>query len=319
VSLCLDAVGYAYRALGKYRDAYAANQRRIPIAQSLQDSDELIDAHNMVGAMAVVTGDLDEAIEHATLAGDIAQTTEKPRLGGYARVLRATAQLLAGEFSAALATVSGSPEFDGVHVDGNWRALLGIGMGAAAALENEAEEQRFRDRLAESEPNPADVAMAELQAAVYGWRPSESAYQAARSAGAPTGIVDRTIWGPVMVVAAARWGIDDDSNEERISSLVERTGYARGRALLSQAQGLRAARRGEHAKAERLLFDAMQAFATLKLEYERMVALADHSVALAAQHRRDDAAAERAEVRAYAERAGARSLLGSLEPVPAAV
>ena len=40
VSLCLDAVGYAYRALGKFREAYAANQRRIPIAQSLQDSDE---------------------------------------------------------------------------------------------------------------------------------------------------------------------------------------------------------------------------------------------------------------------------------------
>lgn len=319
VSLCLDAVGYAYRALGKYRDAYAANQRRIPIAQSLQDSDELIDAHNMVGAMAVVMGDLDAAIEHASVAGDIAQSTEKPRLGGYARVLRATAQLLSGDFGAALATVSASPEFDGAHADSNWRALLGIGMAAAAALENETEEHRFRDRLAESEPNPADVAMADLQAAVYGWRRSESAYQAARSAGAPVGIVDRTIWGPVTVVAAARWGVEDDSNEERSSSLVERTGYARGRALLTQAQGLRAARRGEHAKAERLLFDAMQAFATLKLEYERMVALADHSVAVAAQHRLDDAAAERADVRAYAERVGAKAMLGTLEPLPAAV
>ena len=161
--------------------------------------------------------------------------------------------------------------------------------------------------------------MAELLAAIYGWRESESAYQAARSAGAPGGILERAIWGPPMAVAAARWGIDDDTNDERIATLVERTGYARGRALLTQAQGLRASGRGEHAKAEKLLFDAVQAFATLNLEYERMVALADHATALAAQRRLDDAAAERAEVRAYAERANAKALLGALEPAPAAV
>src|SRR5205823_10546473 len=139
------------------------------------------------------------------------------------------------------------------------------------------------------------------------------------SAGAPGSIVDSTIWGPVMVAAAARWGIEDETNEERVAELVERTDYARGRALLAQAQGLRAQRRNEHAKAERLLFDAMQAFATLDLEYERMVALADHATALAAQRRLDEAAAERAEVRAYAERASAKALQGSLEPTPAAV
>jgi hypothetical protein len=63
----------------------------------------------------------------------------------------------------------------------------------------------------------------------------------------------------------------------------------------------------------------MQAFATLNLEYERMVALADHARALAAQHRLDEAAAERADVRAYGERANAKALLGTLEPTPAAV
>jgi len=316
VSLCLDAVGYAYRALGKFRDSYAANQRRIPIAQSLQDSDELIDAHNMVGAMALVLGNLDEALEHARLASEIAQSTEKPRLGGYSRALGAAASLLGGDFSAAIATVNASP-VDLAHVDPNWKSLLAFGMAAAAALQSESDEQRFRDRLAESEPSPADVATADLLAAVYGWRTSESAYQAARSAGAPSGMVDRTIWAPVIVAAAARWGIDDDSNEERVAALVERTDYARGRALLTQAQGLRASRRNEHAKAERLLFDAMQAFATLRLEYERMVALADHANALAAQHRVDEAAAERVEVRAYAERADAKALLGTLEPMPA--
>jgi class 3 adenylate cyclase len=319
VSLSLDAVGYAYRALGKFRDAYAANQRRIPIAQSLQDSDELIDAHNMVSASAVVLGNLDEAIEHARLASEIAQSTEKPRLGGYALVLAAEARLLAGDFAGAVATVNGSPAFDLTHVDPNWKSLLAFGMGAAAALESPTDEQRFRDRLAESEPSPAEVAAAELFAAIYGWRESESAYQSARSAGAPIGILDRTVWGPIMAVAAARWGIDDEANDERIAALVERTGYARGRALLTQAQGLRASRRAEHAKAEKLLFDAMQAFATLNLEYERTVAVADHANALAAQRRFDEAAAERAEVRAYAERASAKALLGTLEPTPAAV
>src|SRR5712691_11805998 len=41
VSLCLDAVGYAYSQLGRFRDSYERNQRRLPIAKSLQDSDEL--------------------------------------------------------------------------------------------------------------------------------------------------------------------------------------------------------------------------------------------------------------------------------------
>jgi class 3 adenylate cyclase len=319
VSLCLDAVGYAYRALGQFREAYAANQRRIPIARSLQDSDELIDAHNMVSATALVLGDLDEAILHARLATDVAQTTEKPRLGGYSLVLAAGTELLRGDFSAAIATVNGSPAFDPTYVDPNWKWLLAYGMAAAAASADANEEQRFRDRLAAAEPGPADLASAELLVAIYGWRPSESAYQAARSAGAVSSIVDRTVWGPVLAVAAARWGIADEANEERIAALVERIGYARGRALLTQAQGLRALARGEHAKAEKLLFDAMQALATLDLAYERMVAQADHATALAAVGRAREAAEERAEVLAYAERTGAAALRGWLEPEVAAV
>lgn len=312
VSLCLDAVGYAYRALGKFREAYAANQRRIPIAQSLQDSDELIDAHNMVGATAVVLGDLDEAIEHARLASDIARSTEKPRLGGYSSVIACSARLLTADFAGALAVVNDSPAFDQPHVNANWKALLAFGMAAAAALGDEEAEHRLRDRLAESEPSPAEIAIANLFAAIYGWRESESAYQAARSAGGPSGVMERTIWGPTAVLAAARWGIDDEANDERIAALVERTGYARGRALLTQAQGLRALRRGEHVKAEKLLFDSMQAFATLDLGYERMVATADHAHTLATLHRTDEAEAERGEVRAYGERTNAKALLGWL-------
>ncbi|HEX9495308.1 MAG TPA: adenylate/guanylate cyclase domain-containing protein [Candidatus Limnocylindria bacterium] len=318
VSLCLDAVGYAYRELGKFREAYAANQRRIPIAQSLQDSDELIDAHNMVGATAVVLGNLDEALEHARLAAEIAQSTEKPRLGGYALVIASSVRLLQADFAGALAVVNDAPGFDQPHVNSNWKSLLAFGMAAAAALEDEDAEHRLRDRLAESEPNPAEIAGADLLSAIYGWRKSESAYQSARSAGGPGGMMERAIWGPTLVVATARWGIEDDANDERIAALVERTGYARGRALLTQAQGLRAFGRGEQVKAEKLLFDAMQAFATLDLEYERMVAMADHARALATLHRADEAAAERSEVRAYCERTNAKALLGSLESSQAA-
>ena len=318
VSLCLDAVGYAYRELGRFREAYAANQRRIPIAQSLQDSDELIDAHNMVSATAVVLGNLNEAIEHATLASEIAESTENPRLGRYALVLAAGARLLAGDFAGTVDTVNASSAFDRTDADPHSKSLLAYGMAAAAALGQTSDEQRFRDRLVDSEPSPAEIAEADLLCSIYGWRESESAYHAARSAGTPTGIIDKVVWGPTMVEAAARWGIEDDSNEERVAALVERIGYARGRALLAQAHGLRALRAGEHVKAEHLLFDAMQAFKTLDLDYECTVATADHARALAAHGRTDDAAAERADVRAYAERSGAKALRGTVEPTPAA-
>src|SRR5258706_15869908 len=118
-------------------------------------------------------------------------------------------------------------------------------MVVPAGREQPNDERGSRGGLAEGGPGPADMAVADLLSAIYGWRASESAYQAARSAGAPMGIIDKTVWGPVMVLAGARWGIDDDTNEERVAALIERTGYARGRALLTQAQGLRALRRGE--------------------------------------------------------------------------
>jgi hypothetical protein len=273
----------------------------------------------MVSAMALALGSLDEASEHAKLASEIAQSTEKPRLGEYALVLAAEARLVGGDFGGAVGTVNASPAFELGHVGPNWKSLLAYGMAAAAATESSVDEQRFRDRLAESEPSPAELAGADLLAAIYGWRESESAYQAARSAGAPSGIFDRTIWAPAICLAAARWGIEDETLNERTAALVDRTGYARGRALLTHAQGLRALRLGEHGKAEKLIFDATQAFATLDLEYDRMVAVADHARALGALHRSDEAAAERADVRAYAERAGAKALAGTLEPTPAAV
>jgi|GEM_PF-3126826 len=308
VSLSLDAVGYAYRSLGNFREAYTYNQRRIPIARSLQDSDELIDAHNMVSASAVVLGNLDEAVEHAREALEVARATEKPRLGIYALQSVAGATLLAGHFADTVAAANELSTFDTMRSDHNAKLTLGLAMAATAASGAAEDEQRFRDLLAASEPNPAESAGAELLAAIYGQRESESAYAAARSAGWPTGIVDRTVWGPLMVLAAARWGIEDDAHDERVTALMGKTGHARGRALLAQAQGLRALARGEHGRAERLLFDAIQAFATLKLDHPRAVAQLDHAQALRALGRSDDAASELAEARAGAERIGAKAL-----------
>ncbi|GAC1457679.1 MAG: hypothetical protein NVSMB8_05540 [Candidatus Limnocylindrales bacterium] len=314
VSLSLDAVGYAYRSLGNFREAYTHNQRRIPIARSLQDSDELIDAHNMVSASAVVLGNLDEATTQAREALEVARATEKPRLGIYALQSVAGAALLAARFDDTIGAANELSTFETMRTDHNAKLTLGLAMAAAAATGASDDEQRFRDLLAGSEPNPAESAGAELLASIYGQRESESAYQAARSAGWPTGIVDRTVWGPLMVLAAARWGIDDDAHDERVAALTEKTGHARGRALLVQAQGLRALGRGEHGRAERLLFDAVQAFATLQLDHERAVAQVDHARALQAVGRHEDAAAELIEARSGAERIGARSLAAVTAP-----
>ncbi|MBI2983149.1 MAG: hypothetical protein HYY42_03040 [Chloroflexi bacterium] len=116
-----------------------------------------------------------------------------------------------------------------------------------------------------------------------------------------------------MVAAAARWGIDDEPLETRVSEWVERTGHARGRALLGQAQGLRALARGEHAKAEKLLLDAVQSFATLRLDHERAIALADHARALTALGRAAEAGAELDDARQIAERLEAGALRAVLE------
>ncbi len=329
VSLCLDAVGYAYRELGNYREAYRQNQRRVPIARSLQDSDELIDAHTMIAVSATVLGDMNDAIEHASTARELAIATEKPRLGLSAIHAEATAHLWSGDFAGALAAAQ---RVDQLSVTRGRAGVLGIAMAASAAMAS-PEEKTFRDRLVDAEPTSADVppliaepddgtggiatkrelAGADLLAASYGQRESESAYHAVRSAGYPKSRFERIMVGPLIVLAAARWGIDDDANDERVAADIERTGQPRGRALLAQAQGLRALRRGENARAEKLLFDAAQAFATQRLDYERAVALVDHARALERLGHGGDASAELDEARALAERLGAAALLAAIE------
>ena len=318
VSLCLDAVGYAYRELGRFRDAYAVNQRRLPLAESLQDNDELIDAHNMCAGAAIVLDDLEDALEHATRAKHLALSTEKPRLGIASVQFEATADLLAGRFQAALDSVASRTQVQPARTDKSVIDLIPIGIAAAAALGSE-DEMALHDELTQAEAAPHTIAAADLFAAIWGQRRSESAYHAARSAGVPRGVTSLTLFGPPMLVAAARWGIDDEALRDRVLAAVERAGHARGRALLVQAKALRALARGEAAKAEKLLLDAIQSFATLRLDHERAVAMGDRARALTALGRGADAARELDEARAIADRLGAKALRGSLEaePVPA--
>jgi hypothetical protein len=171
------------------------------------------------------------------------------------------------------------------------------------------EEKSLRDELVEAEASPLELAAADFLAAYYGLRESESAYHSMRSAGQPKSMVDMALTGPLLVVAAARWRIADEAFEDRVGTVVEKTGHARGRALLTQAEGIRAHYAGEHTKAAKLLFDAVQAFGTLRLEYERAVALADLARSLRqVGGREDQAQAQCDEARSIAERLGATAL-----------
>ena len=304
-SLCLDAVGFAYRELGNFREAYLANQRRLPIAQSLQDSDELIDAHTMVAICALSLGDMHEAMDHAASAREVAIETEKPRLGAHALRTETLAHLLAGDFPGTIAAAARSERF---ATPTKWPSTLAIAIGAAAAMAS-PEEKVYRDQLIEQEASPAELALADFFGAYYGLRESESAYHAVRSAGQPNAIVDFTLLGPLLVLAAARWHIPDEAFEDRVAAVVERTSHARGRALLTHAEAIRAYHAGEHTKAAKLLFDAAQAFATLKLDYERAVALADLARALHnVPGREEQAQAQCDEAKAIAERLSATAL-----------
>jgi adenylate cyclase len=317
VSLCLDAVGYALAQLGRFREAYTVHRRRLPIAESLQDNDELIDAHNMCAVAAIVLDELQEAIGHASRGRELALTTEKPRLGRQALQTEAIALLLAARFREVLAAVDMRVQFQPATGGKDAASLLVLGIGAAAALASPVEAD-LHDELSQLEAPPRTVAGADLLAAIFGHRRNESAYHAARSAGFPrTDPFDLVFTGPLIVVAAARWGIDDEPFEDRIAAAVEVSGHARGRALLLQGQGLRAQGRGEHAKAEKLLLDAIQSFATLRLEHERAVALADRSRSLAALGRPADAEAGIEEARAIAERIEAAALRASLDALAA--
>ncbi len=311
VSLCLDAVGYAYGELGNFRESYIQNQRRLPIAKSLQDSDELIDAHTMVAVASLVLGNFHEVLENAIAASEIAEDTEKPRLAAQAAQVETLARLVSGDFSGTLEAFARRERLLPV---GKPYGAMALAAAAAAAMAL-PDEKTIRERLVEVEAGPMDIAACDFLTAVYGMREAESAYRAIRSAGYPRGSVDVVVIGPLGVLAAARWGIDDPAFVERIESRVERAGHARGRALLLQAEGLRAQRAGEHTKAAKLLFDAVQSFTTLKLDYDRAVALADLARSLRETGRRDQAGTFCDEARTIAERLRAVALRSAIEQI----
>jgi hypothetical protein len=160
-----------------------------------------------------------------------------------------------------------------------------------------------------------DIAACDFLTAVYGLREAESAYRAIRSAGYPKSSVDMVLIGPLGVLAAARWRIEDPAFGERVELAVERSGHARGRALLLQAEGVAAQKSGDYTKSAKLLFDAVQAFGTLKLDYERAVALADLARSLRETGRRDQASTFCDEAKAIAERLNAVALRLAIEQV----
>jgi hypothetical protein len=222
------------------------------------------------------------------------------------------AHLLWGDFPG---TIAAAARRESLRASSKWQGTLVIASAAAAAMDS-PDEKTFRDQLVQAEATPVDLAAADFLTAFYGMRDSESSYHAVRSAGYPKGLVDQALFGPLLVLAAARWRIDDEAFEDRICVAVEKSAHARGRALLTQAQGVRATHRGELAKAEKLLFDAVQAFGTLRLDYERAVALADHARVLSALGR--DGSQECDEAKAIAERLGAVALRTAVEQVPVA-
>src|SRR5438034_1774722 len=311
VSLCLDAVGYAYGELGNFRESFTQNMRRLPIAKSLQDSDELIDAHTMVAVASLVLSNFGEVIENAVTATDIASETEKPRLAAQALQVESLARLLSGDFPG---TMDAAARRERIMPVIKGHGALAVAAAAAAAMML-PEEKTMRERLVEVEAPPIDIAACDFLTAVYGLREAESAYRAIRSAGYPKQAVDLVLMGPLAVLSAARWDIDDQPFVERVEAAVERSGHARGRATLVQAEGLRAHRAGEHTKAAKLLFDAVQSFATLKLEYERAVALADLAKALEQTGRRDQAESQCDEAKAIADRLHAVALRAALDQV----
>jgi class 3 adenylate cyclase/tetratricopeptide (TPR) repeat protein len=311
VSLCLDAVGYAYGELGNFREQYAINQRRLPIAKSLQDSDELIDTHTMIAVASLALGNFQETLENAIAASEIAVETEKPRLAAQALQVETYARLLSGDFPGTLAAYA---RRERIIPEAKPHGALAFASAAAAAMAL-PEEKTLRDQLVQIEPGPIDLAACDFLTAVYGMREAESSYRAVRSAGWPKTSIDTVVLGPMVVLAAARWHIDDPAFVDRVEAAVERSGHARGRALLLQAEGLRAHHAGEPTKAMKLLFDAVQSFATLELQYDRAVALMDLARAMRETGRRDQAQTFCDESKAIAEKLSAVALRMAIDQV----
>src|SRR5437879_11054106 len=181
----------------------------------------------MIAVSALVLGDFNEAIEHATTGRDLALETEKPRLGAVSLQMETVGRLLSGDFTGVLASAARRQQF---LPTGKVHATLAVAAAAAAAM-GSPEEKTFREQLIEGEASPIDIAACDFASAYYGMRESESSYHAIRSAGCPKGLVDHALIGPLAVLPAARWRIAGHGFFDRSQPVRERTAPARGRAL----------------------------------------------------------------------------------------
>ncbi len=308
VSLCLDAVGYAERELARFDDALSTHRRRVPIARTLRQNDELVDALAMVAQSESIVGSLRDAIEHASEAHELATATGKEGLRAEACSEEARARLLAGDFTGALS--AGRELLDFPLRISSMQDALGIAIAAAAALADPA-EQDLRDRFARLEPHAGASALMDVLAAYYSARTAEAAYaelrpKDTRDLAYPKHIASRVLLGPTVSLAGARMGAGDAGGIAMAAELAKRAGHRRGSAMATHADGLR-----ERDVAR--LREALAEYERLGLAFEQALCLHDLALVLAreaAAHGEIEALLSRA--RALAERLGAEPLLASL-------
>jgi adenylate cyclase len=306
VSICLDAVGYAERVLGRFADALERHRRRIPIAQTLQNNDELIDAYTMVADCLSVVGTLREAADYARKSQEISASTGKDQMRRAAMYVEARARLMLSEFHAVLdvgrEVMAMRPPRDIHYVH-----TLAFAVGAAAALADPAERD-FRNALVLAEARASALAAADFFAAFYGMRPGSVAYESVRAAGWPSAPSPLVLFLPLRALAAARWGIDDQKTLQLARTAVEQTGHTRGAAMLAHADAVRG---GPETDAKFAL--ALGSYERLGLAFEHALCLHDMA------HRRMASGSPDGEVsqllhraRTVAEAPGATALLAAL-------
>ncbi|TMD61051.1 MAG: hypothetical protein E6I87_04200 [Chloroflexi bacterium] len=306
VSLCLDAVGYAERELGRFADALRTHQRRVPLTRTLRDSDELIDALTMISQCELVVASPSDAIAHASEASELARATGKDALRIMAIGEEAQARLLASDFEGALGIgrvlLAEPPRKGGGDA-------LSVAVAAAAAMSDPVEQELW-DHGMRLEPPAVAVAATHVLAAFYSLRNGEQYLADLREL--PTEpdqrwirhALRRVLFLPLVVLAMSRWGERDDHLYEMANDAVTASGHARGQALLMHAVAIRDR---DAAGLER----AVTEYGKLGLAFEEALGLYDLAL-MRARDAKEDVEPLLRRARAMAERIGAEALAASL-------
>jgi adenylate cyclase len=306
VSLCLDAVGYAERELGRFADALHTHQRRIPIARTLRESDELIDALTMVAGCEQVLDAYRDAIEHGREARELAKATGKDALRLSASAEEAKARLLASDFEGAL-SIGRELASEPPH---NWSSeALAMAIASAAAMSDPI-EQDLSEKYSSLETPAAAVAGMHTLAAFYAMRSGEQYLADLLELPTETDrvwtrhVLRRVIFLPTLALAAARWGARTTRLVDLADATVRSSGHRRGAALIAHA---RAVQGRDDAALERVIAE----YAALGLAFEEALGLYDLAI-LRAREAREDVDPLLRRARATAERIGAEALAASL-------